>query len=113
MEQQAEVHLCRDELAALLAASWEAGAEDALRRPGCVSCGCCTHGCVCSNHLDIPNGRPARTCAYHKVIPHPKITDSGDRCTGGCGRPATVVVQAGCPPTMCAPCVAEGLGGGA
>lgn len=31
-----------------------------------VSCGCCSNGCTCWNHRDVPNGRPERKCELHK-----------------------------------------------
>lgn len=39
-----------------------------------VSCGCCTEGCVCWNHQDVPAGRPVATCSYHQRHPHPHAT---------------------------------------
>lgn len=30
-----------------------------------ISCGCCTRGCVCQNHMDIPRGLPPRVCGLH------------------------------------------------
>ncbi len=37
--------------------------------PRSVSCGCCTNGCVCSNHMDIPRGMVPGPCAYHAALP--------------------------------------------
>jgi hypothetical protein len=31
-----------------------------------LTCGCCTQGCVCTNHQDTPNGLPPHTCAAHR-----------------------------------------------
>lgn len=43
------------------------GVTDPVTTPGTrrLSCGCCTNGCCCSIHLDVPNGRRVRTCARH------------------------------------------------
>lgn len=30
-----------------------------------ISCGCCTNGCICTNHMDIPRGRAPRRCLLH------------------------------------------------
>jgi hypothetical protein len=30
-----------------------------------LSCGCCTNGCCCFMHRDVPNGRPAQVCEFH------------------------------------------------
>lgn len=48
---------CRECEAARLAAP-----PDWTRR---ISCGCCTNGCCCLNHMDIPNGRRPQVCEYH------------------------------------------------
>lgn len=37
---------------------------DAIRQ---LSCGCCTNGCCCTNHMDIPNGTPPKRCALHPL----------------------------------------------
>ncbi len=37
---------------------------DALE-PRVVSCGCCTNGCICHNHMDIPRGQRPQKCAIH------------------------------------------------
>lgn len=42
--------------------------------PRTVSCGCCTDGCVCWNHRDVPRGRPVTQCAFHNEHGHPYIT---------------------------------------
>lgn len=34
-----------------------------------LSCGCCSDGCRCVNHIDIPRGCPISTCAYHADLP--------------------------------------------
>ncbi len=44
------------------------------RRPRTVSCGCCSFGCVCANHQDVPQGRSVTTCEYHKHVAHPRET---------------------------------------
>lgn len=33
------------------------------------TCGCCTNGCVCTNHMDIPNGVRPGPCAAHAALP--------------------------------------------
>ena len=33
-----------------------------------VSCGCCTNGCCCSIHMDIPRGLQPRMCDYCKGL---------------------------------------------
>lgn len=30
-----------------------------------ISCGCCTVGCVCNNHMDVPQGKRPKRCALH------------------------------------------------
>lgn len=32
-----------------------------------LTCGCCSNGCVCQNHMDIPNGRPPKKCEMHEA----------------------------------------------
>lgn len=34
-----------------------------------VSCGCCSGGCVCFNHQDIPRGVKPGKCEIHKKCP--------------------------------------------
>lgn len=34
--------------------------------PRKVSCGCCTNGCVCFNHRDVPKGIVVKVCDFHK-----------------------------------------------
>jgi hypothetical protein len=36
-----------------------------------VSCGCCSMGCTCFNHQDVPNGNPPKSCDYHREHGHP------------------------------------------
>ena len=31
-----------------------------------VTCGCCTNGCVCVHHQDVPRGLQVRTCDLHR-----------------------------------------------
>ena len=31
-----------------------------------ISCGCCTNGCICHNHMDIPRGDKPGQCEVHK-----------------------------------------------
>lgn len=31
-----------------------------------LTCGCCSRGCCCENHKDVPRGRPAQVCEIHK-----------------------------------------------
>jgi len=33
-----------------------------------VTCGCCTNGCTCPIHQDIPRGIRAKTCATHQGL---------------------------------------------
>lgn len=41
----------------------ETGTAEGLVRQ--ISCGCCTNGCVCHNHMDIPRGLRPQKCALH------------------------------------------------
>ncbi len=34
-----------------------------------LACGCCSGGCVCLGHCDIPRGLLPRVCAYHASLP--------------------------------------------
>ena len=31
-----------------------------------LTCGCCTNGCVCHHHQDIPRGIKPKICSIHK-----------------------------------------------
>lgn len=63
-EDCAECAFCRiHELA-------EAALKVISERPREISCGCCTGGCVCQFHQDVPMGIPARVCEYHRQHPH-------------------------------------------
>lgn len=40
--------------------------SDPISKPiRAISCGCCTNGCVCHNHMDIPRGCRPQKCAVH------------------------------------------------
>jgi len=41
-----------------------------------VTCGCCSNGCVCANHCDVPNGRPVKACQTHSVMPFAPLDPS-------------------------------------
>jgi hypothetical protein len=38
-----------------------------------VTCGCCSNGCVCHNHKDIPKGIKPAVCEYHASLPYHPI----------------------------------------
>lgn len=40
-----------------------------------LSCGCCTLGCCCFMHQDVPRGRPPVSCALHARIGRPVHTE--------------------------------------
>lgn len=42
-----------------------------------ISCGCCTNGCCCVNHMDIPNGRRPQVCEYHSASGHIEFLKGG------------------------------------
>lgn len=44
-------------------------------KPRQNSCGCCTAGCVCWHHRDIPRGISVRVCDYHQRHPHTHQTE--------------------------------------
>ncbi len=53
-----------------------------------VSCGCCSAGCVCGNHQDVPRGIHPQACAYHAdpAHPHPRVTSPpAERVTSAMG----------------------------
>lgn len=33
-----------------------------------VTCGCCSRGCVCSQHQDVPRGLQVKVCDYHTSL---------------------------------------------
>lgn len=41
-----------------------------------ISCGCCGHGCVCRNHMDIPRGIRPRLCCVHSGVGISVILDA-------------------------------------
>lgn len=41
-------------------------------------CGCCSRGCVCAMHCDVPRGLPVRACDYHGSLPFAPL-DKGIR----------------------------------
>jgi hypothetical protein len=41
--------------------------------PKSATCGCCTNGCVCNLHMDIPRGMQPSVCEYHARLPYHPI----------------------------------------
>jgi len=50
-----------------------------------ATCGCCTNGCCCFNHQDVPRGRQPQTCEAHA------IENAMDRAEGFKARTAGVI----------------------
>lgn len=48
-----------------------------MSEPRKLTCGCCTEGCVCVMHQDIPRGVPPTTCATCK---HREARHGQGRC---------------------------------
>jgi len=56
-----------------------------VQPPHSVTCGCCSNGCICDHHVDIPRGDRAKICAYHVVLPYAPL-DSTYRYDAAQGR---------------------------
>jgi hypothetical protein len=35
-----------------------------------ISCGCCSAGCRCFTHMDLPWGQKPKVCSYHATLPY-------------------------------------------
>jgi hypothetical protein len=57
-------NLTNDQLANMVDASTQEQAEGIYPNRQ-LSCGCCTNGCVCHNHMDIPRGLRPQRCPLH------------------------------------------------
>lgn len=44
------------------------GCAPPARQAKLVTCGCCSQGCVCPNHQDVPRGLRVRVCAHHRTL---------------------------------------------
>lgn len=47
--------------------------------PDPCSCGCCTAGCTCLNHQDVPRGRPPKVCGFHRLALPAALLEHGPR----------------------------------
>ena len=65
-----------------------------------VTCGCCSNGCVCEHHQDVPRGFKVSACAHHSAMPYAPL-DRSYRFDVVTGDYIRVPLPAGAPRFLC------------